>query len=92
MSTTDATCILKETINSNLGHKCCIYAKFINLSKAFNLVNHYILAEKLLDSDVLADLVALLCSYLRNQTAWVTCFGNEGPYICINKGVRQGGI
>ena len=91
-STTDATFVLKETVMANMGHEGYVYGQFVDLSKAFDLVDHIKLTEKLLASDLPVDLVAILCSYLRNQTARVMWLGNKGQYRYINKGVRQGGI
>ena len=55
-STTDATFILKETITANLGHNSYVYGKFVDLSKAFDLVDHYKLGKKLLESGLPVDL------------------------------------
>ena len=50
VSTTDACLTLKEIINSYRGKKSCVFANFINLSKAFDLIDPFILCNKLLET------------------------------------------
>ena len=69
MSTTDACMLLKEVVHKNLGKKSKVFCKFIDLSSAFDMVDHFLLADKLIESNIPIDLVLILCSYLRNQTA-----------------------
>ena len=68
------------------------YVTFVDLSKAFDLVDHFILGNKLLEKNVPVDIVFILMSYLRNQSArikWNNFISDE--YI-IEKGVRQGDV
>ena len=92
ISTTDACMILKEVVSYNTGKKSKVYANFIDLSKAFDMVDHFILGEKLLNSGLPYDIVIILCRYLRNQSARITWKGKCGNYKHIDQGVRQGGI
>ena len=92
MSTTDACMLLKEVVHKNLGKKSKVFCKFIDLSSAFDMVDHFLLADKLIESNIPIDLVLILCSYLRNQTARIFWNDTVSPYKIINTGVRQGGI
>ena len=48
-STADACLLVKETANEYIKQKGKAYAAFIDLSKAFDKVDHYILGNQLLD-------------------------------------------
>ena len=91
-STTDACFLLKEVVGANMGEKGAVYASFIDLSKAFDMVDHAILIKKLIDSELAIDIVLLIASYIRNQTARIVWDGQRGDFEHINAGVRQGGI
>ena len=91
-STTGACYLLKETVNKYLKGKGKVFSAFIDLSKAFDKVDHFILGNTLLDRDLPIDLVLLVIHYLRNQKAKVVWDGEIGKYYNINEGVRQGGI
>ena len=91
-STTDACFLLKEVVGANMGEKGTVYASFIDLSKAFDMVDHAILIKKLIDSELAIDIVLLIASYIRNQTARIVWDGQRGDFEHINAGVRQGGI
>ena len=68
------------------------YANFIDLSKAFNLVNHKILLKKLENFKVPKDIIKILSSYLKFQSARIKFRGHIGEFHDITRGVRQGGI
>ena len=92
-STSDACLILKETISKYIAHKNCkSYGLFVDLSKAFDNVDHFLLGKLLLQRKIPPDIVLLLMHYLRNQYARVVWNGEKGDYCIIEKGVRQGGI
>ena len=91
-STTDACYILKEVIHRYLKGKGNVFSAFIDLSKAFDKVDHFILGNILMDKDIPLDIVILIMHYLRNQSARILWDGEFGEYHAINEGVRQGGI
>ena len=68
------------------------YVVFIDLSKAFDRVDHFLLGQKLLDEEIPPDLVLIILQYLRNQSARVCWNGVKGNFVSIDQGVRQGGI
>ena len=68
-STTDATFLLKDVIHSYINKKSKVYCNFLDLSKAFDLVDHEILMSKLVQRGIPRDLVKIISSYLFNQSA-----------------------
>ena len=91
-STTDACFLLKETVNMYINNKYPIYANFIDLSKAFDLVDHSLLIKELVFRKIPIDIISILSFYLRYQKARVKVDNHYGEYKKINQGVRQGGI
>ena len=61
-------------------------------SKAFDLADHYILLEKLIDEKIPPDIDGLIRCYLGSQSARITWNGCCNEFRSINRGVRQGGI
>ena len=93
VSAADPTLLLKETV-----YKYCVekkfvaFALFVDLSKAFDRVNHLKLGNILLKKRVPPDVIWIILSYLGSQTArvkWGKVLGDVGP---MGRGVRQGGI
>ena len=91
-STSDACFLLKETIHSYISKKSQIFAGFIDLSKAFDLVNYKLLLEILRKKGIPHDITELIKFYLQNQFACVKWNGLKGDPQIVNRGVRQGGI
>ena len=92
LSTSDATFVLKEVVYSQFKTKDSTYALFIDLSRAFDNVNHFKLGKILLKRNISPDIVWILLKFLRNQKSilqWGNLFGEPRN---IDVGVRQGGI
>ena len=69
-----------------------VYTCFLDASKAFDKINHYILFQKLLDRKTPIVLVRILLFWYTNQTMcvkWGSCISR---YLYVSNGVRQGGI
>lgn len=92
ISTSDPCLLLKEIVHDYTKEKNSCYAAFIDLSKAFDRVDHFILGEKLLDQGLPMDIIYILMCYLRNQHAKVMWKGASSNFHVIQDGVRQGGI
>lgn len=92
-STTDSCLMLKETVNKYINDKNDrVHSLFVDLSKAFDNVDHIQLGQLLLKRKLPPDIVLFLMHYLRNQRARIVWKGKCGDYFQIEKGVRQGGI
>ena len=57
MSTIDACMTLKEVVNHNIGKRSNVYAYFIDLSRAIDMVDHFHLGKKLLELGIPPDIV-----------------------------------
>ncbi|CAG9131897.1 unnamed protein product [Plutella xylostella] len=92
LSTDSAILSLKHTVKYYTDRSTSVYACFLDLSKAFDLVNYNILWNKLSSSDVPNDVISLLRYWYGNQTncvRWGDATSNEYRLDC---GVRQGGL
>ena len=91
-SISDACFLLKETLYLYTKNRNKAYVAFIDLSKAFDNVDHFLLGQQSLNGGIPPDIVLTIMYYLRNQTARVCWNGAGGNYIYLDRGVRQGGI
>ena len=92
-STTDACLVFKETVNKYIRNKKDkAFCLFVDLTKAFDTVNHLLLGKILLKRKLPPDLVLFIMHYLRNQRARIVWKGEKGEYVQVERGVRQGGI
>ena len=90
MSTTDACFVVKEIINKYKASEGVL--TFIDLTKAFDSVDHFVLRKKMLQKNLPVDNVYILLHYLRNQMACVKWKHHESQPLYVNQGVRQGGV
>ena len=92
-STTDACLILKETINKYITYPNeKVFCLYVDLSKAFDKLDHILLGHILIKRKLPPDLVLFLMHYLMNQRARILWNGSKGDYYNVRRGVRQGGI
>ena len=91
-STTHSCLILKEIVKNYCRGKGKTYACFVDLSRAFDCVNHFKLGIKLLNRQIPSDIIKILLNYLRSQSARLHWGKSVGDYYMIEQGVRQGGI
>ena len=90
MSTNDAYFILRETVTPYTKGNGKGFATFIDLSKAFDKINHNILGNMLLERNIPPDIVFTLMINLRNQKVIVIVWNKQnGNYQHINLGVWQ---
>ena len=91
-STSTACLVLKETVLHYINSDTSVYGCFIDITKAFDSVDHHILLEKLIDAGIPNIFVNFIKFWYSNQKVRVK-FGNalSRPWMICN-GVRQGGI
>ena len=77
--------VIKNTDNGY--YTCCI---FIDLSKAFDTVNHSILLDKLYAYGIRGNMYSLLKSYLSNRKQFTWCNNTKSENSTILCGVPQG--
>ena len=90
-STTFCTFTVKESINYFLNRNTPVFSCFLDMTKAFDLVNYDKLFKKLRDR-ISPIFLRLLCYIYLNQTAcvvWGNCISDK---FSVNNGVKQGAI
>lgn len=91
-STSSACLVLKETLHRYLSSNSCVYACFLDISKAFDSVKHSFLIKKLIAAGVPSIFINIIKYWYSNQFVNVR-FGtkySEEWKLC--NGVRQGGV
>ena len=91
-STATACAVLKETIFNYHESHSDVYGCFIDISKAFDSVDHNILMNKLLERGVPAMYVNVIKYWYSNQLVQVRYLSSVSDGWLINNGVRQGGV
>ena len=69
-----------------------VYVAFLDASKAFDKINHWILFQKLIARRVPIYLVKLLCFWYQNQSMYIKCGSIFLGKFHVTNGVRQGGV
>lgn len=87
-----ACTVLKETILSYNEAQSNVHCAFLDLSKAFDKVNHNILLAKLVENKVPKHLIKIIEFMNDNQFVSVAFNGCSGGEWKVCNGVRQGGI
>ena len=65
-------------------------AIFIDLSKAFDLVDHYLLLDKLHSIGFSRNALLWFNAYLHNRRQCVSIQGSQSDYLIVDKGIPQG--
>lgn len=88
------TAILKfvENVINSFEQKKIYSTHFLDLSKAFDCVDHDILLRKLFFYNFHPTSTKLISSYLSNRVQYVKCNGKWSEGSCITYGVPQGSI
>ena len=71
---------------------CGVHACYIDISKAFDRVNHAILLQKLQTHGVAGKVLNWLCDYLTGRSAQVRVDGSLSRKIAATSGVPQGSV
>ena len=64
----------------------------LDVSKAFDKINHFVLFSKLMVSNVPINLIKLLSTWYSNSTSIVNWYGAVSESYKLRAGVRQGGV
>lgn len=92
LSTESAILSLKQTIRYYTDRKTSVYACFLDLSKAFDLVSYDILWKKLEEVNLPPELLNVLRYWYKNQINYVKWAGTISDQYRLECGVRQGGL
>ena len=92
MSTTLCTGTVKNVISRYMHEGSSVFACFLDASKAFDLVNHEILFNRLLERDFPIPLTRFLLTWYKDQRMCVRWKNSLSESFPISNGVRQGGV
>ena len=86
------TTLLKFTndVFSSFGDSMSTGAIFIDLSKAFDMVDHYLLLDKLYAIGLSRQALLWFNSYLHHRRQCVSYQGSQSDFVIMDKGVPQG--
>ena len=91
-STEDALLEMQNTIINNTTNNQTACSLFLDLSKAFDTINHTILKNKLSYYGIRGITLKLLQNYLSNRVQYTEINSIKSKYLPINMGVPQGSI
>ena len=94
-STTTALHSILEHINTGLNRKKPVHRTVsvaIDLSKAFDTVDHQLLLEDINNLDLNDHVKRFLCAYLRGRQTYVVFRNSKSTYRKVKQGVPQGGV
>jgi hypothetical protein len=91
-STDTCTFVLKEVIDFYVSQSSPMYLCFMDASKAFDRVNHWILFDKLIKRGMPLFIVRLLSAWYTTQEFIVKWSDLLSQSFTVTNGVRQGGI
>ncbi|XP_050297638.1 probable RNA-directed DNA polymerase from transposon BS isoform X1 [Anthonomus grandis grandis] len=91
-STLSATIDLLNYVSANLDQGKIVIAVFVDLRKAFDVVNHDILLNKLEEMGFRGSALSLIGSYLLNRRQYVHVNNKESNILTFNCGVPQGSV
>lgn len=92
VSTSMCTFLAVETIDYFQRNNSDVYSCLMDMSKAFDTVQHSVLFQKLLDQGMPEIIVRYLFVSYRNQKANVKWANEKSDFFSIKNGVKQGAI
>ena len=92
ISTSHATTLLVENITTAFEKKQSMIGVFLDLSKAFDTIDHQILLQKLMHCGVRGLTLEWFFGYLNDRTQQVVCNNQLSDILKIKCGVPQGSI
>ena len=91
-STEDAVLIFLDRVKQLLDDRQTPFTVFLDLSKAFDTIDHSILLRKLAFYGFSHDALKLMESYLSGRTQYIDMDGISSDHLAVNVGVPQGSI
>ena len=92
MSTELCIYTLKQVTEYYVQHDSAMYICFLDASKAFDKINHWLLFRKLIDRHVPSIIVRILMVWYVRQNFYVRWSNSTSSSFTVTNGVRQGGI
>ena len=83
---------LKSIIQYYKGHNSPVYSCFLDASKAFDRVNHWVMFKKMKDRQIPSIIIRILLVWYREQLIFVKWGCCTSPSFKVTNGVRQGSI
>ena len=80
---------VKSIIKYDTGHETPVYTCFLDVSKAFDRVNHLTLFTILINSCISLLIVRILVFWYKTHQLCVKWDGSTSSYFTISNGVRQ---
>ena len=84
--------ILREYIELYRKRSNTVFVTFLDASKAFDRLDHWLLFEKLIYRKVPLFIVRLLIVWYSLQRMHIRWGNTFSTFICVSNGVKQGGI
>ena len=84
--------VFRSTVQYFNEHGSTVYSAALDISKAYDKLNHCVLLRKLICLGIPADIIKVFVhwmQYLKGVVVWGKCLSTV---FCIRSGVRQGGI
>lgn len=91
-NTSDAVLEFLDFCYNSLDSKCHLVAILLDLSKAFDTLDHGILISKLEHIGVRGEVLRWIASYLSDRKQFVTIYSHSSDFINITMGVPQGSV
>ena len=83
---------LKQITDFYIQHGSPVYLCFLDASKAFDKINHWVLFRKLLDRQVPGIIVRILVVWYTKQNFYLRCNNCLSSPFTVSNGVRHGSI
>lgn len=92
LGTEECVFVLKQVIDFYQSHSSPVYVSFLDLSKAFDRVNHNILFKKLLKIGIHPLIVRIFSTWYSTQSFCIRWASSLSSHFTVRNGTRQGSI
>ena len=84
--------LLKQAVSFYNKHDTPVYATFLDASKAYDRVDHFMLFKKMILCNIPLCLVRLLLYWYKSQMLCIKWGSHFSEFFGVSNGVRQGGV